>query len=199
MSIENIVAMYKLSTPAEKKQGVTWYARAYCDSLQIAENLGLPVHIVVGVVAALSPNNKWSRNLMNASDLCTAYINGDHVESVKVSTYHKMRDKAWSILQTMPSSDDDVRSILNGQKIVCFFENIMGIDTCTVDGHARNIYYNERVSLTGSITIGKKEYADIQEAYRKAGKKVRVNGKALKAYEMQAITWGVWRRIHNIK
>ena len=84
------------------------------------------------------------------------------------------------------------------KKIVCFFENIMGENTCTVDGHAYNIYHAKRVGLTGSISIGKKEYATIQTAYQTAGMLVEINGRTLKAYEMQAITWVVWRRLHNI-
>jgi hypothetical protein len=75
----------------------------------------------------------------------------------------------------------------------------MGHDTCTVDGHAKNIYYGVRHGLTDDKSnVGKKEYQEISQAYVDAGKKVRVNGRSLKAFEIQAITWVVWRRIHNI-
>ena len=70
------------------------------------------------------------------------------------------------------------RVMLNGRKIVCFYENIMGEDTCTIDGHARNIAYNERVNLTDNKTnIGVKEYANLQMAYRQAAKRCTVNGR----------------------
>jgi len=115
------------------------------------------------------------------------------METVKVSTYNKMKEKAWFLLSDRPTYDE-TKIILSGQKITCFFENIMGEDTCTIDGHARNIYYNERVGLTDDKTnIGKKEYALLQDAYKKAAKKV-----GIKAYEMQAITWMAWRRHHGI-
>jgi hypothetical protein len=198
MSIDNILSIYNLATPEEIEHGVTWYSTAYCECLKIAEDLELPIHIVVGVTAALSPNNKWDRNIDNARDLCTAYVNGDSIESFKVSTYGKMKEKAWRIMEEIPDYGE-TKAILNGQKIVCFFENIMGENTCTVDGHAYNIYHAQRVGLTGSISIGKKEYALIQDAYRNAGLLVKINGRTLKAYEMQAITWVVWRRIHGIK
>jgi len=198
MSVENILTVFQLATPEEIEHGVTWYASAHCQCLDISENLDLPLNVVVGVVAALSPNNKWERNVENARDLCTAYINGDSMESVKVSTYGKMKEKAWSILESNPTYDDTV-TILNGQKIVCFYQNIMGENTCTVDGHAYNIYHASRQSLTGSISIGKIEYHLIQDAYRKAGQSVLVHGRELTAYEMQAVTWVAWRRIHNIK
>jgi hypothetical protein len=198
MTIENIVNIYRMATPEEKKHGIVWYATALATCMRIAQDTDTPLHIVVGVCAALSPNNKWERNIDNTKDLIVAYLNGDHIESIKVSTYNAMKRKAWSILDAMPDHNG-VIEILNGQKIVSFYRNIMGDDTCTVDGHARNIYYNQREGLTSDKTnIGKKEYIEIQKAYVEAGKKVQFNGRALKAFEMQAITWVCWKRIHNI-
>ena len=188
-----------MATPEEKRDGIVWYADALRDCTRIATDLELPVHIVTGVCAALSPNNKWDKNIINARDLCAAFVNGDGMDSVKVSTYHKMKSKAWSILEAMPDHDS-VIAILNGQKIVSFYNNIMGDDTCTIDGHARNIAYGERVGLTDDKTnIGVKEYRSLQTDYVSAAKRTRVNGRALKAFELQAITWVTWRRIHNIK
>ena len=199
MTTENILFVYNLATPEEKRDGIVWYAKALADCLWISEQTEVPLHIVVGVCAALSPNNKWDRNIDNTLSLIRAFLNGDDVETVKVSTYHTMKRKAWSILEAMPDQDEVIK-ILNGQKIVSFFSNIMGEDTCTVDGHAKNIFYGERHGLTSDKSnIGKKEYATIQEAYVNAGKQVRFNGRPLKAFEMQAITWVTWRRIHGIK
>jgi hypothetical protein len=105
-----------------------------------------------------------------------------------------MRDKAWSILDWMPDTDGGVVSILNGQKIVSFFQNIMGHDTCTIDGHAINIARGKRLGLTDqAVSVSSVGYKELQEAYRKAGKRV-----GLRAYEIQAITWVAWKRIHNI-
>ena len=187
-----------MATPEEKRDGIVWYANALAECNRIAIDYDVPLHIVVGVCAALSPNNRWDRNIDNTRDMVQAYINGDDIDSFKVSTYHAMKRKAWGILDAMPDHDG-VISILNGQKIVSFYRNIMGDDTCTIDGHARNIYYGERHGLTTDKTgVGKREYAEIQQAYVDAGKRVRFNGRALKAFEMQAITWVAWRRIHGI-
>ena len=194
ITTKNIIAIYKLAKPSEIKHGLTWYVNANSDCKEIAEKLELPLHIVIGVVSALSPNNKWERNVINAEDLCTAFINGQDMDSIKVSTYHKMKQKAWSILQSMPSYDETI-DILNGKKIVSFFRNISGDETdITIDGHARNIYYNDKQGLTTPNTnIKKNEYKDIQKAYTRASKKL-----GIKAYELQAITWVAWRRIHGI-
>ena len=199
MSVENILKIYKLATPEEKRDGVVWYANAYADCSRIALDLSVPVHIVTGVVAALSPNNKWERNVVNAHALIEGHLNGDGIDDIRVSTYNAMKRKAWHLLEEMPDHEG-VIDILNGQKIVAFYRNIMGDDTCTVDGHAKNIYYGERHGLTDDKTnVTKKEYKTISDAYVKAGKRVRVNGRSLKAFEIQAITWVVWRRVHNIK
>ena len=194
ITTKNIIAIYKLANPSEIKHGLTWYVNANTDCMRIANTLELPLHIVIGVVSALSPNNKWERNIINAQDLCTAFINGHDMDSIKVSTYHKMKQKAWHILETMPSYEETI-TILNGKKIVSFYRNISGDETdITIDGHARNIYYNDRQGLTTPNTnIRKLEYLDIQKAYLRASKKLGV-----KAYELQAITWVAWRRIHGI-
>ena len=198
MTVENIIKIYDMATPEEKRNGVIWYAEALAACSRIGLDNGVPLHIVVGVCAALSPNNKWDRNIVNTREMVQAFINGDDMDSFKVSTYHAMKNKAWGILEAMPKTEEEVMVLLNGQKIVSFFQNIMGHDTCTVDGHARNIAYGVREGLTGSISIGKKEYATLQDEYVKAGKKKRINGRPLKAFEMQAITWVVWRRVHGI-
>jgi len=194
ITTKNIIAIYKLANASEIKHGLTWYVNANTDCMRIANTLELPLHIVIGVVSALSPNNKWERNIVNAEDLCNAFINGQDMDSIKVSTYHKMKQKAWYILETMPNYDETI-TILNGKKIVSFFRNISGDETdITIDGHARNIYYNDRQGLTTPNTnIRKLEYLDIQKAYLRASKKL-----GIKAYELQAITWVTWRRIHGI-
>ncbi len=157
MSVDNILAVYRQATPDEKRDGVVWYAEALASCMNISNDTSVPLHIVVGVCAALSPNNKWDRNVQNARDLIVAFINGDYIDSVKVSTYHAMKRKAWGILEAMPDHDG-VIALLNGQKIVSFYRNIVGDDTCTIDGHARNIYYGERVGLTNDKSnVGKRD------------------------------------------
>ena len=207
LAVKNIIAMRRKAKPEDVAHGIAWYAEAYEQCRIMADRYDLPIYIVAGVVAALSPNNRWSTNVTNAYDLINAWHNDDTPDNVSVCTYNAMKLKAWSILREMPDryeeNDtlivDEVKTILNGKKIVCFYENIMGDDTCTIDGHARNIAYNERVNLTDNKTsIGVKEYANLQDAYRIAASRCRVNGRRLKAYELQAITWVTWRKLHGI-
>lgn len=197
MSKHNIRKMFKYAQENlpwdEFMDAKHWYDEAQDEAKAIAEKLDMPVYIVVGVMAALSPNNKWERNLVNAYELCKAFQDGHGMDSVKVSTYHKMKEKAWGILTEFGEYDRVVEQ-LKGQKIVAFFRNIMGEDDITIDGHARNIYYNEKVGLTDAKTsIGKKEYVKLQKEYLTVAKEYDMLGR-----QMQAITWVAWKKKHNI-
>lgn len=193
-TVRNILKVYRQATDQEYRQGTEWYAKAKAQAQAVADKHDIPLRIVVGVIAALSPNNRWERNVSDANNLIDAFLRGDPVDVCKPSTYTKMRDKAWSVIEQMPENDTAVMRILNGQKIVSFFCNIMGHDNCTIDGHAYNIARGKRAGLTSDDTnISKSVYQEMQAAYYRAAKRV-----GLKVYELQAITWVVWKRIHNI-
>ena len=191
--IANIVACYKTADDDQRAGGMAWYSKAQCAAYDIAAKYDIAVYLVVAVIAALSPNNKWARNLVNADALIGAFLRGDGIDSVKVSTYHKMKQKAWDILAARPDYDT-AKAMLKGQKITSFFCDIMGEFNVTIDGHARNIAYGERVGLTDDRTnIGVREYRALQAAYQEAARRV-----GLMPYQLQAITWRVWRDRHGI-
>lgn len=145
-------------------------------------------------MAALSPNNRWERNVKDTGTMCRAWVMGDCLSDFKVSCYNSMKAKAWSILVDELNDDEDILARLNGQKIRSFYSNIMGLDEITVDGHALNIARGVRVGLTDDATnIGVKLYRDLQAAYVRAAKRA-----GIKPHEMQAVTWTVWKRVHNI-
>jgi hypothetical protein len=191
--IHNIVTVLRDSDETQHAEGLLWYPNAQKAAHDIALKYDVPVYLVVAVIAALSPNNKWSRNVTNADALIGAFIRGDGIDAVKVSTYHKMKQKAWDILAARPDYDGAKR-MLKGQKITSFFMDIMGEFNVTIDGHARNIAYGERVGLTDDRTnIGIREYRALQAAYEEAARRV-----GLMPYQLQAITWRVWRDRHGI-
>jgi len=191
--IHNIVSVYRDADKTQHAEGLLWYSDAQKAAHDIAARHGVAVYIAVAVIAALSPNNKWSRNVTNADALIGAFIRGDGVDSVKVSTYHKMKAKAWDILAARPDYDG-AKAMLKGQKITSFFMDIMGEFNVTIDGHARNIAYGERVGLTDDRTnIGVREYRALQAAYEEAARRL-----GLMPYQLQAITWRVWRDRHGI-
>ena len=190
--VKNIKAVYEQSTGKEYLDGVRWYREAKAKGQEIADRNKVPLHIAVGVIAALSPTNKWERNIIDADSLIHHFMIGGYMEDVNVSTYNTMKLKAWTILNTM-GDYEETAIILNGPKITDFYRCIMGENVCVIDGHAWCIANNDRRILQEVPNIGKKLRVAMQEAYKEAGA-----SDGLTAYEMQAITWLTWKRIYNI-
>jgi len=192
--VRNILKVYRRATEADISHGIEWYDRAKRMAEYISENTELDIHTVIGVMAALSPNNKWERNCENTMTMCVAWVNGDSLDSFKVSCYNTMKAKAWSILDDELTDHDDILTRLNGQKIRSFYSNIVGLDEVTIDGHALNIARGYRAGLTTDATnMGKKQYKELQLAYVKAAQRVKV-----KPHVLQAITWTTWKREFGI-
>lgn len=192
--VRNILKVYRRASADDISNGLEWYARAWRMSADIAGKTGLHPHTVIGVMAALSPNNRWERNVRDTETMCLAFIEGDCLSDFKVSCYNTMKEKGWSILVDELTDDDDILSRLNGQKIRSFYSNIRGLNEVTIDGHALNIALGVRQGLTTDKTnMGKKVYRQMQDAYVRAAKRV-----GIKPHELQAITWTTWKREHNI-
>ena len=193
--VQNILTTYGAATKQEKHFGMRWYKIAKRDCRQLATAKGVTLRHAVGVVAATSPNLRWEKNVHTAAQVIDGHANNiapDEIQSCMA--YKPNRAKGYSILDTVNRSTA-IMKVLNGPKITAFFDNIMGGDSVTVDGHARNIAYGERVNLKDNkANIGKKEYGVIAQAYRDAAAIL-----GIRACELQAITWCAWRRMHGIK
>ena len=192
--VRNILKVYRRATPDDVANGLEWYDRAKRYASIISNLSGVNLNTVVGVMAALSPNNRWERNVKDTERMVWAWVKGEDLSDFKVSCYNTMKTKAWSILEDDLTDDTDILTRLNGQKIRSFYSNIRGLDEVTIDGHAYNIALGIRQGLTSDKTnMGKKLYREMQSAYVKAAKRVGV-----KPHELQAITWTTWKREHGI-
>ena len=188
--VRNILKVYRRATSEDVANGLEWYDRAKRYASIISNLSGVNLNTVVGVMAALSPNNRWERNVKDTERMVWAWVKGEDLSDFKVSCYNTMKAKAWSILEDDLTDDTDILTRLNGQKIRSFYSNIRGLDEVTIDGHAYNIALGIRQGLTSDKTnMGKKLYRDMQSAYVKAAKRVGV-----KPHELQAITWTTWKR-----
>ena len=195
---KNILAVHALATRSELIEGNTWYSRANTVACSIATEYAIPLEIAAGVIAALSPSNRWSRNMVDAENLVRAYRSGGVGDAMqmKVCTYGKMKEKAIQILE---NGIEDVETILNGRKITAFYRCIMGEDdTVCVDGHAYSIWFGDRLTLKDVPSIGKRLYAEITADYVEAARILTEDGYPTTCYEVQAITWVTWRRLHGV-
>lgn len=197
----NIARLLAQAEPSDISYGRHWYRQAFRDCQAIATRCGLPGFVVAGVVAALSPRCKWSRNLTDAESLCLAYVgrSDTSVGSLKVCTFGTMKAKAVAILSLPAPTIESVSAILNGQKIKAFYLCILGHDSVCVDGHAYAVWMGKRIPVTETPNISASLYEIISRAYRLVAKRSEsICGVQLSAAQVQAITWVTYRRIHGI-
>lgn len=196
MSASNIFAIYQLASVADIEEGKHWYSQACQIALNLAKKYFISQAQAAAVIAALSPRNKWSRNVIDAENLIVAYkaAGVEGCASVKVCTFGGNKAKAIKILETNSKCEQDYLDILSGPKLKEFYNCISGIDNeVCIDGHAYSIWSGGRITLANIPSIGKKLREQIKEDYRQAAKEA-----GLRSYQMQAITWCTWRRIHGV-
>ena len=198
--IKNIVSVYFQATVVDIQEGMVWYNNAHQVCARLAIKYDLPIETVVGVVSALSPNNKWDRNIIDAENMIRAYC--FEYDYPKVCTFTGNKDKAISILECEIDSSENICAILKGNKTIAFFRGIYTNGQCdeiTVDGHAFNIWRGMYTSLNDVPAISNKLYAQVSEFYRDAAVTINdLEGTKYSAAQMQAITWVAWRRMNNV-
>ena len=196
MTIYNVLGVYHLANAADRANGQAWYKTAYSVAHTIAYENGLDANTVAGVIAALSPRNRWSRNIADAENICRLYVAGgeDAAANYKVCTFTTGKKKALRILKENITNPDEIRSILNGPKLQEFFTCIVGDrpDVC-IDGHAYAIWLGERIPLADVPAIGVKLRQTIKADYISAAQSVGISPS-----ELQAVTWCAWRRLHGL-
>ena len=210
----NIVATFDLANTHDTRSGRGWYHDALMIACAIADEFDVHPMTAAGVIAALSPNNRWERNVQDAENIIRAYVTGgaDAAMNVKACTYGAMKKKAIDIL-ALPSGGSvrEILDVLNGRKIKAFFGCIIRldandprlkknetIDVC-VDGHAYGIWQGERMSMKDVPSIGVKLYATIADEYRQAAEFINErDDQNYSPADIQAITWVAWRRLHSV-
>ena len=189
----NILAVFFNATDLETINGAEWYPAAYKAALIMAQRYSVTLETAAGVIAALSPNNKWERNLVDADYMLRAYSTGgcNAADSIKVGTYNANKMKALKIL-----SGDDCLQVLGGLKVRAFHDCIIGGDSVCVDGHAYAIWTGAYIPTSKTPKITPKVYAAIAADYRKAADTINsILQSEYSAAQIQAITWLAWRRM----
>ena len=195
-----IVAKFTLATSQEVQLGCDWYPSALKIAIRIATKYGTRVEVAAGVIAALSPNNRWERNIVDAEAIIKCWAAGGtrtDMLNVKVCTYGKMKAKAVDIL----TRDIEIVEILNGKKLIEFFNCITNprLNDVCIDGHAYSVWFGQRLTMKEVPAIGKKLRSQIKTDYRDAT--AFINDELDTAYtpaDIQAITWVTHKRIHNV-
>lgn len=197
---DSILATYFQASLLDRQAGMAWYGAAHEICCTLGQKYDVHSDIVAGVIAALSPNNRWESNVTDAEIMLRAWAADIPYGAVKVATYGANKYKAASILDRQLNRDD-IRYVLRGNKTIAFFMCIAsnGVsDTPCIDGHAYNVWNGTVSNLKDVPSISDKTYRIIQDAYRDAAKIIStVTGIQHSAAQVQAITWVAYRRIHK--
>jgi hypothetical protein len=176
----NLRHWFNQASDQEIQDGLNWYARANEAANEMAGKNFSPL-VTAGVISALSPNNKWKRNLIDARAVLNAVENKQSSIAVKVCTYTNNKLKAFEIAR------GNQEILARSPKTYAFAKNVGELDDkfVTIDvWHLRacQTRSNKRKELQSTITP--LQYKVIQEETLKVAKEFGIKG-----YEFQAIVW----------
>lgn len=171
--------------PAEVQGGARWYQQASTECRALALELRIPYSVVVGAVAALSPQVRWERNILAARQVLTG-------APVLVAAYRANIAKALRI-----ASGESAAEVLGGAKVRAFYALLLTggrtLDVC-VDSIAilvaLGVHPGPDVANDAATPyFGRpRVLAAIRAAYRRVAKR-----RGLRPHQAQAITWLAWR------
>jgi len=170
---------------ATKENKFDWYSNA----LEFCKNIDsdLTTAQKVGVLAALSPQRKWSINKVLALQM---------IKEGKAKHMPLFLSKAKEIVKS-GDSDEAILRILGGRKISSFYLNIMypkQSNIVTIDRHALSIALDKKITEKDYNGMTKNQYQFFVDCYILAAAKVGVH-----TLLMQSATWEAFREKHNIK
>ena len=174
--LHNLLDHYINASEGQLTHGFTWYKKANRICVKLSIKHDLPLYKVVGILSALSPRNKWERNIIDCESVIV------HGIKASVCTFNANKEKAVRILRA--STPTEVFDELNGRKVQSFYNNILKpkkVSTVTVDVHAmRSVGLNRAPNKT--------LYNQVEDAYKSLGTLL-----GILPHEAQAIVWAVVR------
>lgn len=181
----NIRNIYNQATDKELRKGRQWYEQAQLVCHGLAAKHGVSYIKVAAVLAATSPQTDWYSNQRITDKVLEGQREGLHTRDVMV--------KCDAIL-SLPDDEallyecGDVVYGKKGWKTSAFFFNIMGYENhVTIDRHALNLATLDDYDWKWMTP---RRYEALSAAYQTVAAELGIKG-----YELQAITWLVWRRL----
>ena len=191
MSLMNLLNVLEQATPQEVIEGMVWYEQAHELACTLADQYGLSLDVVAGVIAAISPRSRWKRNVVDAERLIAAYVVGEDPMAVSVTTFNRNKECAIRILEAGTR-----HGVLSGPKVCAFADNIEDPsgNPITVDSHSYNAWIGHQAISSGNgPRVTPKRYRECAEGYRKVADLY-----GIRPSQAQAIIWLAWKRIHQL-
>lgn len=177
---------FNLANEDHIENGMTWYERAneHVENMH-REHSQFTTKQIAGVISALSPRNKWERNLYDAKQVLEAVSMNQHPSSIKVCTFSTNKYKAFAI-----ASGDRVIN-KKSRKTYSFIQNISELDPnfVTIDvWHLRAMF-----GKTVESGLTPKRYDILSDITIQEAQSIGIKG-----YQYQAIIWECVRDLDEL-
>jgi len=176
----NLMNAYNMRTSKDIEEGLAWYPRAHDICAHIGKELDFNSQSVAHALSALSPRNKWERNIIDTRNVLEAVNDGKTPDDVKVCTFNNNKIKAFEIAR-------GTRTIDNASpKTYSFVKNIAELDDTKITIDVWHLRAGFGQTIESGLTPYR--YKVIEDITLKCAHEV-----GLKGYEFQAIVWGIVR------
>jgi Holliday junction resolvase RusA-like endonuclease len=186
---QNLRTWFNRASAEEFSEGMAWYREAMEYSKELSKKFNVSGEVAAGVISALSPNNKWKRNKIDAFNVLKAIRDGVTMDEVKVCTYNANKAKAFAI------GKGNREILTSSPKTYAFARNVgeNDVNFVTIDKwHLRACQTASKTSKECKETVTPKQYRIIQEETVKVANEMGVI-----PYEFQAIVWVTIRNQWN--
>ena len=192
-TVENVLSVYRRSTPADMAEGMAWYIDAHKYARRAGGGRAEHVARNAGIIAALSPMNEWKNNKRKAAEFIS--LRGRVIAVKGQPNGIGLGDNVNKARRIY--NGEDPLDVLKGDKVRAFYRTILdpfGDIEPVIDRHAFDIAVGKRTdNKTRSALQRKGVYETFADIYREAARQANIG-----AAEMQATTWVTWKRIHGI-
>ena len=183
--VNRIVKYINMATIQETKQGLSWYNDARLLCVELSNKYPVTLSQVAQVISVLSPQKKWETNKLEVIALFNQVFNDIKPTFGFFATKKQMQE---------------CKDIIKGKfsipykrtKTYSFADNIANSNSeeVTIDRHALRVAYDSRDASIDKVSPV--QYREAREAYR-----IVASSMGLKALEVQAITWVVYKNLVN--
>ena len=179
--VDNIIRLWGESDTYAHESGTSWYDVALGHAQDMATEYNVDLWQAVAIIASLSPQTEWTRNLDEARELLSRWTMGLEITPRNIGT---TQDRLNRCFLALANDTSDIARVKGTRKVASFFRAILGDpDAVTVDRHAYRVALGDpTLDAPGKITDA--VYRAIAAAYREAATHIGEEPRVL-----QAITW----------
>lgn len=166
------------------QRGSRWYEDAHDFATYLSDTYKVSFDRVCGVISALSPENRWENNKLEAERLITCYVCGGDFTRLSFRTYASNVVKAWEILTANEREVDSFFSPKTGAKTLHFYKNILNPRDdryVTLDRHMIAVIEGRLGNPSGSAKLTPKQYKNMVSDFIRVAKKYNMLPNQLQA------------------